>query len=125
MIDVDKWQERLDRPDNADVRQSLEDVGFHNAVDLLATYAARASDLGDWMKDAQINYDSNLRLQYLAGMALNTYDETRILQDITKTYQFPTNLFVGEGPRVNMLEERLRIRMPAGAATAAFTAPGN
>ena len=124
VFDVDELQARLDRPEYAGVKQSLVDVGFHNAVDLLATYAARASDLGDWMKDAQINYDSNLRLQYLAGMALNTYDETRILQDITKTYQFPTNLFVGEGPRVNMLEERLRIRMPAGAATAAFTAPG-
>ena len=39
--DVDQWQERLDRPDYAKVKSSLEDVGFHSAVDLLATYAAR------------------------------------------------------------------------------------
>jgi spermidine synthase len=119
VIDVNEWQERLDRPEYAGVRQSLEDVGFHNAVDLLASYAARAADLGDWMKDAQINYDSNLRLQYLAGMALNTYQETSILNDITKTYQFPTNLFVGDGLRLRMLEERLKIRKPGGANTAA------
>ena len=124
-FDVDELQARLDRPEYAEVKQSLVDVGFHNAIDLLATYAARATDLGDWMKDAQINYDSNLRLQYLAGMSLNTYEETQILRDITKTYQFPTNLFVGEGPRLNMLEERLRIRMPAGVAAAAVTMPGN
>jgi spermidine synthase len=115
VIDVDKWQERLDRADNALVRQSLEDVGFHNAVDLLATYAARASDLGDWMKDAQINTDRNLRLQYLAGMALNNYNETGILNDITRSYQFPLDMFVGAGDRVHQLQDRLKIRKPASS----------
>jgi spermidine synthase len=115
VIDVDQWQERLDRPENAAVRQSLEDVGFHNAVDLLATYAARAADLGDWMSNAQINTDRNLRLQYLAGLSLNNYQETKILNEITRTYQFPENLFVGAGARVRLLEERLKIRKPAAA----------
>jgi len=54
----------------------------------------------------------------LAGMSLNTYQETRILNEITQTYQFPTNLFVGDGPRLNMLEERLKIRRPGGIAAA-------
>jgi spermidine synthase len=129
VINVDELQARLDRPDYAEVRQSLADVGFRNAVDLLATYAARATDLGEWMKDAQINYDSNLRLQYLAGMALNTYQETKILEDITKTYQFPTNMFVGDGPGVSRLERRLRIRSPGGFTAAVapdpVTAPAN
>jgi spermidine synthase len=115
VIDVDKWQERLDRADNALVRQSLEDVGFHNAVDLLATYAARASDLGGWMKDAQINTDRNLRLQYLAGMALNNYNETGILNDLTRSYQFPQKMFVGADDRVHQLQDRLKIRKPASS----------
>ncbi len=115
VIDVDKWQERLDRPDNAEVRQSLADVGFHSAVDLLATYAARASDLGGWMKDAQINTDRNLRLQYLAGMALNNYNETGILNDLTRSYQFPQKMFVGADDQVRLLEDRLRIRKPASS----------
>jgi spermidine synthase len=110
VIDVNQLQERLDRPEYAEVRQSLEDVGFHSAVDLLATYAARASDLTAWMRDAQINTDRNLRLQYLAGMSLNNYQETQILKEITQTYQFPRSLFVGEGPRLNLLEDRLKIR---------------
>jgi spermidine synthase len=112
VIDVNQLQDRLDRPEYAAVKQSLEDVGFHSAVDLLATYAARAADLGDWMKDAQINTDRNLRLQYLAGMALNNYQETMILNDITRTYQFPSNLFVGDSVRVRLLEDRLKIRNP-------------
>jgi len=115
VIDVDKWQERLDGPENAGVRQSLEDVGFHSAVDLLATYAARAADLGQWMSTAQINTDRNLRLQYLAGLSLNNYQETLILNDLTRTYQFPTNLFVGDSVRVRLLEDRLKIRKPAGS----------
>ena len=110
VIDVDQWQERLDRPENAAVKQSLADVGFHDAVDLLATYACRASDLGQWMSTAQINTDRNLRLQYLAGLALNNYQETDILNEITRTYRFPANLFVGDGVRVHLLEDRLKIR---------------
>ena len=66
-FDVDKLQERLNRDDHARVKQSLAEVGFHSAVGLLATYAGQATDLQEWMRDAQINTDRNLRLQYLAG----------------------------------------------------------
>ena len=36
-------------------------------MDLFSTYAGRASDLKGWLKDAAINRDRSLRLQYLAG----------------------------------------------------------
>jgi spermidine synthase len=65
------------------------------------------------MKDAQINTDRNLRLQYLAGMALNNYNETGILNDITRSYQFPQDMFVGAGDQVRLLEDRLKIRKPS------------
>ena len=94
-IDVDALQERLDRPDYARVKRSLEKVGFHSAADLMATYAGRAADLGDWMKDAQINTDRNMRLQYLAGMWLNSYQGREILSGITRHYRFPDDLFFG------------------------------
>ena len=67
------------------------------------------------MSDAQINTDRNLRLQYLAGLSLNHYDETKILNELTRSYQFPENLFVGTGARARLLEERLKSRKPAGA----------
>jgi spermidine synthase len=93
--DVDKLQARLDSTKYAMVKQSLAEAGFNSANDLLATYVGQPSDLKEWMSGAQINTDRNLRLQYLCGMALNTYMGTEILSGITKYYKFPTNLFVG------------------------------
>ena len=109
-IDVDKLQARLDRIDHAMVAQSLNDVGFHSAVDLLATYAGQATDLHEWMRDAQINTDRNLRLQYLAGMWLNSYRGTEILAGITKHYRFPENVFQGSEATRHLLKERLKSR---------------
>ncbi|HEX5397487.1 MAG TPA: SAM-dependent methyltransferase [Verrucomicrobiae bacterium] len=109
-IDVDELQARLDRPEYARVKQSLDDVGFHSAADLLATYAGRAADLHEWMRDAQINTDRNLRLQYLAGMALNNYQGREILSGITKYYRFPDDLFLGSDETRQALKDQLQHR---------------
>src|SRR2546425_5109613 len=44
-INVDDVQRRLDESKYAAVSQSLNEVGFHSAVEFFATYAGRASDL--------------------------------------------------------------------------------
>ena len=54
-------------------KRSRKEATAGVAVDLLATYAGQAADLQEWMRDAQINTDRNLRLQYLAGMWLNSF----------------------------------------------------
>ncbi len=86
VIDVDELQRRLDRPDHQLVKQSLREVGFgeiktvrtgevvvrEEGIDLLATYSGQAPLLKEWSRGAQINTDRNLRLQYLAGMWLNS-----------------------------------------------------
>jgi spermidine synthase len=109
-INLDKLQERLDRPDHAAVKESLDEVGFHSALDLLSTYAGQARDLQDWMRDAQINNDANLRLQYLAGMSFNSYIGTEILSGITRYYKFPDKLFTGSEAEVTTLETKLSSR---------------
>jgi spermidine synthase len=117
VIDLDALQDRLDRPDHADVKRSLREVGFGEArepgleegVDLLATYAGQASLLKDWMHGAQINTDRNLRLQYLAGMWLNSGIDERILAGLRKAYRFPEKTFVGSPERVKVLKQ-LRTR---------------
>src|SRR5262249_21608207 len=106
-MDVDELQKRLDRPDHAQVAKSLRGVGFGSAVELLATYAGHAPRLQEWMRDAQINTDRNLRLQYLAGMWLNSYLGKEILGDILQYYQFPDDLFVGSEGRKNALKQAL------------------
>ena len=40
----------------------------------------------EWTKDAQINTDRNLRLQYLAGLSLNYYIEKQLLEGILEHY---------------------------------------
>jgi spermidine synthase len=120
-IDVDELQQRLDRDDYRPVKESLLEVGFGlggantgdrpntrgAAIDLLSTYAGQAADLGEWMKDAQINRDLNLRLQYLAGMWLNSYVGTAILDDILRYYRFPDEVFVGSEERVQGMKQAL------------------
>jgi len=102
-IDADELQERLNRPDHAAVVKSLEDVGFRTVVGLLATYGGQASDLRPWLENAAINRDRNLRLQYLAGMELNTDQSKFIYEEMMSYCQFPENLFVGAGWRSQAL----------------------
>jgi spermidine synthase len=106
-FDVDALRDRLNRPDHARVKESLAEVGIHSAVGLLATYAAQASDLQEWLRDAQINTDRNLRLQYLAGMWLNSYVGSEIRADIHRSYRFPDRLFLGSPARLEMLKRAL------------------
>jgi spermidine synthase len=108
VIDLDKLQERLDREDHFRVKQSLDEVGFPSAVDLFATYAGQASALQEWMRGAQINTDRNLRLQYLAGMWLNSKLGSEILAEIERYYEFPNNVFLGSEERIRTLKARLR-----------------
>ena len=81
-INVDQIEERLNQFDYARVAVSLLDVGFKNAAELFGTYAGQAADLRPWTQGADINRDRNLRLQYLAGMRLNLYNEEAIFNDM-------------------------------------------
>ena len=113
VIDVDALQARLDRPDHALVKRSLREVGFgpgredglEEGVDLLNTYAGQATLLKEWTRDAQINTDRNLRLQYLAGMWLNSHLDEQILKGIRAEYRFPEKTFVGSPGRIDVLKK--------------------
>jgi spermidine synthase len=107
-INVDDFQARWDRADHALVRDSLGFVGFRTAADVLATYAGHAARLREWARDAKINTDRNLRLQYLAGMALNKQVATDLLAGVLAHYEFPEGeLFVGSAAKLRDLEQRL------------------
>lgn len=84
---------------------SLQEVGFRSAADLLGMYAAQPSDLQGWLRDAQLNRDVNLRLQYLAGMSLNRALAGSIYGEIQKRSPFPEGLFVGSPTRLEALKK--------------------
>jgi len=104
-IDVDEMQQRLDR--NSAVAQSLRDVGFGSAIGLLATYAAQGPDLAPWLKQAEINRDWNLKLQYLAGMTSYSQEQNIINYDLLPYRRYPENLFRGSDQNTRMLKEIL------------------
>ncbi len=106
-IDVDEWQARLQRPEYRVVAQSLNEIGFPSAVELLATYAGRGRDLGGWLKDAAINRDRNLRLQYLAGLGFNLRMSGTIYNNMLAYRRRPDGLFSGSGPMMAMLWEAM------------------
>ncbi|MGA2711552.1 MAG: fused MFS/spermidine synthase [Bryobacteraceae bacterium] len=102
-IHIDDEQQRLDRPEYEAVAASLREVGYNSLTDLFATYAAQASDLRGWLRNAQINRDRNLRLQYLAGMGLNQYLAPAIYEQILQHGSFPSNIFTGSPERIRAL----------------------
>jgi len=106
-IDLDEMERRLQRRENSRVADSLSEVGFYSAADLMATYAGRASDLGSYLYDAQINRDGNLRLQYLAGLGLNNKLGDLIYHEILRYRKFPSDIFVGPEQTVQAFRDRL------------------
>ncbi len=103
-INLDALQQRLDRPEYKPVVESLREVGYNSVVSLLSTYAVQASDLRGWLRNAQINRDRNLRLQYLAGMGLDQYLAPEIYEQILQYATFPSNIFEGSPERLRSLQ---------------------
>ena len=94
-IDIGALDERLRGPEYVEVRNSLSEVGIDSILDLLSTYAGRVDELGPWLEDAEINRDRSLRLQYLAGLGINRYEQDLIYRQMLSYLAFPEELFVG------------------------------
>ena len=102
-INIDTIDERLSSPAFAQVAQSLREIGFNTGLELLSTYAGDAVSLRPWLADAQVNTDRNLRLQYLAGLGVNAYEQATIYSQILSYRQAPGALFTGTPEKVQML----------------------
>ncbi|MEO8483307.1 MAG: fused MFS/spermidine synthase [Acidobacteriota bacterium] len=107
-IDVDALQAKLDDPRYAQVAQSLREIGISSAVELLSNYAGTPTDLAPWLKDAMINRDRNLRLQYLAGMGLNLYQSGPIYANMLQFARYPDQMFTGKPETLAALREGIQ-----------------
>ncbi len=111
-VDLDALQARLDRPDHAKVLDSLSDVDMGSGMSLLSTFAGYGPDLKDYLADADINRDINLRLQYLAGLGLNSFEADRILRSIVAHRKYPKELIVAAEDDAKELERRFNQPLP-------------
>jgi len=106
-INVDEVQKRLSDPANAAITNSLREIGIYSAVDLFGTYAGGTRDMQSWLKDATINTDRNLRLQYLAGLGLNLYQSDPIYKSMIRESRYPEQLFEGSPETLAALRQRI------------------
>jgi spermidine synthase len=109
-IDVDAMDRRFASPEFALVAQSLQQIGFDSALSLLSTYGGRGSELGAWLKDAEINRDDNLRLQFLAGFGMNVDQRAEIYRGILEFRHYPEGLFIGSPGNLNALRAAIIAR---------------
>jgi spermidine synthase len=115
-INVDEIQAKLARPEYAPVARSLSEIGMNSAIDLFSTYAGRGPDLTAWTRDASINRDRNLRLQYLAGLGLNLYQSDRIYSEMLVHAKYPDGLFSGSDATLATLREAIARAQGRGMA---------
>jgi spermidine synthase len=102
-VNVDQLQKRLSQPGYSGVSASLAETGFHSAVELLTTYAGQASDLSPMVAGIRINDDLNMRLQYLAGLGLNSVISPQLYRELLSHRKFPEDLLSGTAERMDEL----------------------
>jgi spermidine synthase len=117
-VDLDAIQAYIDA--HPAVKQSIVDVGFTaansrvpglagdgEAVQLFSTFACSGANIKEWSKNTEhlINWDRNLRLQYVAGMGVNQYQQAKILRDILREFKYPDQIFSGSPERIAALKE--------------------
>lgn len=73
--------------------ESLSAVGLNSAQDILKSYAGDRRSMESWLNEFEMNLDRNLRLEYLAGEALNQRSEQDIFSDIVEDFSYPGELF--------------------------------
>ncbi len=115
-IDVDAIEQRLKEPAFDTVRNSMQEIGFESATSLYGSYAGRATDLGEWLSDAAINSDRNLRLQYLAGLGFNQRSANLTYSGMEQYRRFPEGLFAGTPERIDYLRRIIPTGPGAGPA---------
>ena len=79
---------------------SIAEIGFHSASDLFSTFAAEGPALRV----------RNLRLQYLAGLGVNKYEQAAIYREILGHRRVPEGLFVGSPERIAALHAAMATR---------------
>ena len=108
-IDVDAIEAKLASPEYAQVSASLREIGFSNATELFSTFAGNEEMLRPWLADAQINHDRNLRLQFLAGLGLNHYDQAGIFSQMVQYRRYPDGMFSGSAARLEQIRAGVRM----------------
>jgi spermidine synthase len=89
---------------NPALEKSLAEVKIEGVLRLLAAYVGEKRNLAQWLEDAQINRERNLRLQYLAGLSLDLRKHQEIYRTIVQYRGYPDHIFTAP----EWMERRLK-----------------
>lgn len=92
-----------------EITQSIRELGFQNPAVLLYHYGGQAADMTEWLSDAQINRDRNLRLEYLAGASLNSQMASEITRNMVSNISYPENIYSLQPGSETVLREYFRL----------------
>jgi spermidine synthase len=106
-IDIDAIMTRFNSPSYLPVAQSLQEVGFASPFELFGSFTAAHADAREWLAGAAINRDKDLRLQYLAGLALNQQTGDNIFRQILPYRKWPSGAFAGSDAGLSALRDAL------------------
>ncbi len=113
-IQVDEAERRLEDAAHPEMFESLREIGILSAVTLFGTYAGNRADLREWLQDAEINTDGNLRLQYLAGLGASMYRSGPIFREMVRNVRYPENLFEGDPETLRALRNHIEGNLSGG-----------
>ncbi len=100
-FDLTRMQTAIE--DNPMLRASLGEAELGSALSLLSTFAGDASTMTSWLADAERNVDVSLRLQYLAGLSLDRYQDAEIFAAIRGAFRVPDGMFTGADHELDAL----------------------
>jgi spermidine synthase len=113
-INMDMIQAKLGQAGFAQVNESLQAAQIPSAMSLFGTYAGNDADLKPWLADAAINHDYDMRLQYLAGLALNLNQADPIYRTMLSLAKPPKATFTGNPELLNGLFQTMSMRNGPG-----------
>ncbi|QEG32920.1 Spermidine synthase [Bythopirellula goksoeyrii] len=93
-IDLQAVQDRIDS--NKKLKSALDEVHLGSVVDLFKHYVGCGKDLDTILQDAQINRESNLKLEYMAGLASYIQEPDAILRIILSPLRYPTEMLIND-----------------------------
>jgi spermidine synthase len=109
-IDMDAITAKLASPAFAPALDSLRQAEIPSPLALFSSYAGNDKDLAPWLKDAAINHDYDMRLQYLAGLALNQNQADVMYRKMLSLAKPPQGIFIGKQEDLDTLFQGLRSR---------------
>jgi spermidine synthase len=113
-IDMDAINARLATAGYAPVLASMTSAAIPSAVSLFSTYAGSDADLKPWLADAAINHDYDMRLQYLAGLALNGDHADEIYRQMMALAKPPRGAFRGDKATLDQMFAGIGSSRPGG-----------